>query len=87
MSSATSGGIVYTTASGTAGSPALLERYGVPIYLNTGNVIPRGTWICEGTYAIVDAAGGSHTMPGGWMVSDGVNATVTASEWIHPFGV
>jgi len=83
-----SGGVVYTSTTGTAGAPAQEARYGLPVTQGAiGSVVPAGTWISTGAVNIISADGTTHQITGGWITSDGVNVTsVAASNVIIPVG-
>ena len=78
-------GVVWAPGSITQG------RYGNAVAIAAGAVIPPGEWFVPGAYSLVvpNAAGtGTTTVacPGGFVVSDGVNATLTAAGNITPLG-
>jgi len=82
------GGVVYTTAAGTAGAPASEMRYGLSITQGAiGSAVPAGTWISTGAVNIISADGTTHQITGGWITSDGTNVTsVAAGNIIIPVG-
>jgi len=81
-----SGGLAYTTTVGTTGAPSLELRYGVPLSLGAGAVIPAGIWIVPGEYGVTDDVGNTYGTNYGWCVSDGVNVTLTLAGVVIPVG-
>lgn len=76
-----SGGVVY--AGGT--TPGNLGRYGAPITVASGAVIPPGVYLATGAVNI-NAQGTSESIAGGMVVSDGTNATAGAAGTLVPLG-
>ena len=83
--SGASGGVVFA-----GGSPAnvLLGRYGAPVTLASGAVIPAGAWFLTAAWqiALAGQTGSPFAMAAGYCVSDGANATMTAAGVGIPLG-
>jgi len=82
-----SGGFGYTTAAGTTGTPNFAMRYGLPLSLGAGAVIPFGVWAVPASFTVASADGVVQTIAGGWCVSDGTNVHLVAAGQVIPFGV
>jgi len=70
-----SGGVVYLARSGgTPANPSLYGKFGTSVQFANNAPLPAGAWIQHGNYTIIDAAGVQHSpIPGGFVISDGVN--------------
>lgn len=73
-------GVVFAPSGGGLG------RYGMPVTVAAGGVIPAGVWYVNGAWALVAENGTSYSMEAGLCVSDGVNATLTAAGVAIPLG-
>ena len=65
---------------------ALLGRYSNPVTLAAGAAIPPGEYFVNGEFTLVTPNAASSTIPGGYVVSDGVNCTITAAGTAIPLG-
>ena len=74
-----SGGVVFGPGSLTEG------RYSQGVALTAGQVVPPGAWFLPGAYTItapaIPPATGTVSIacPGGFVISDGYNCTITAA--------
>lgn len=64
----------------------LLGRYGTPVAVAAGGVIPTGTWYVDGAWTLTAADGTTHNMEAGYCISDGVSAVLTAAGFAVPLG-
>jgi len=75
-----SGGVVYAGGSGITES-----RYGQPITIASGALIPPGSFLSTAAWQ-VNVGGAQRAMPAGVCFSDGFNATTTAAGVLLPVG-
>jgi hypothetical protein len=79
-------GVVYSDSLG------LLSRFGQPVAVTSGGIIPAGMWICSAnwtvTYPPVAPSTTATTVTGnpGICVSDGKNVTAGAAGTLVPLG-
>jgi hypothetical protein len=84
-----SGGVVFlapNNALGTPAAPTQYGKFGTQLSLALNAVVPAGAWYVFGSYVVVDATGVSHTIPGGYIISDGVNITVPGATFAYQIG-
>ena len=80
--SGASGGVVFAPAAGVN----TLSRFGPPVALTAGAVIPAGAWYVPGAFSVTAQGAAAESIPGGYCISDGVNVTITAAGNVIPIG-
>lgn len=78
--SGVSGGIVFAPGSATTG------RFGSPVAITAGAVIPAGMWYVPGGYVVTGPGPTTVTGTAGLCISDGASVTLTAAGNIIPIG-